>query len=313
MPSLTQLEYIIAVDTYRHFGEAAQKCFVTQPTLSMQIKKAEEELGVTIFDRTKQPVIPTDVGIAIIEQARTILRETGRLQEIVSSFQNEVNGSLRLGIIPTLAPYLLPVFIGRFIRKYPNIKLQVRELFTDEMTTALKNDTLDVGILVTPLIDRSIRTIPIFYEEIKIYIHPDHKFHKDYKSEIPSDALIGEDLWLLNEGHCFRNQMINLCKFRQDAPSKALLPFEYESGSIEALKRLVDKEGGFTLLPELALPQKQDNIKSLGPAPPLREVSLAYVRNFAKTRLLELLKEEIIDSLPQEMLNPQRGQVVEWQ
>lgn len=313
MPSLTQLEYIIAVDTYRHFGEAAQKSFVTQPTLSMQIKKAEEELGITIFDRSKQPVIPTDVGIAIIEQARTILRETGKLQEIVSSFQNEVNGSLRLGIIPTLAPYLLPLFVGRFIRKYPNIKLQVRELFTDEMTTALKNDTLDVGILVTPLIDRSIRTIPIFYEEIKIYIHPDHKFHKDYKSEIPSDALIGEDLWLLNEGHCFRNQMINLCKFRQNSSPKALLPFEYESGSIEALKRLVDKEGGFTLLPELALPSNKENIKSIGNSPPLREVSLAYVRNFAKTRLLELLKEEIRAALPPEMLNAERGQLVEWQ
>jgi LysR family hydrogen peroxide-inducible transcriptional activator len=313
MPTITQLEYIIAVDTYRHFGEAAQQCYVTQPTLSMQIKKAEEELGVMIFDRSKQPVIPTDVGAALISQARIILRETNKLKEIVDSFQNEVSGGLRIGIIPTLAPYLLPIFVGKFIRKYPNIKLQVKELYTEEILSALKNDTLDVGILVTPLQEQSIRYIPLFYEEIKIYIHPEHHFHQDYKNFVPSEALEGTDLWMLNEGHCFRNQMINLCQFRQDQPLKALLPFEYESGSIEALKRLVDKEGGFTLLPELALPEEDESIKSIGPSTPLREVSLAYVRNFAKIRLLELLKEEIIASLPKEMLNDQRGQVVEWQ
>ncbi len=313
MPTLTQLEYIIAVDTYRHFGEAAQKCFVTQPTLSMQIKKAEEELGVTIFDRSKQPVIPTDVGNALIEQARIVLRETERLRQIVANFQNEVGGHLRLGIIPTIAPYLLPIFVGTFVRQYPNIKLQVRELHTDEILEALKNDTLDVGILVTPLTEKSIRTIPLFYEEIKVYIHPEHHFHQEYQDRIPSTVLEEAELWLLNEGHCFRNQMINLCRLNQKESAKALLPFEYESGSIEALRRLVDREGGFTLLPELALPEKQQQIKQIGDQVPLREVSLAYVRNFAKTRLLELLKEEILRSIPKFMLDATRGQIVEWQ
>ncbi len=316
MPTLTQLEYIVAVDTYRHFGEAAQKCFVTQPTLSMQVKKVEEELGVIIFDRSKQPVIPTDIGDTIIAQARIVLREMQRVSELIGDFRNEVSGSLRMGIIPTLAPYLLPVFIGDFLRKYPKINLQVRELPTEDIVQALENDLLDLGILVTPLRQPSIREIPLFYEEIKLYIHPQHELAKNYtEAGVSIEALQNCRFWLLKDGHCFRNQMINLCSISETSPSDRYfqLPFEYESSSFEALQRLVDKEGGFTLLPELAIPQQEGTAKILSlNSTPLREVSLVYVRNFAKIKLLELLKEAILEAIPPHLLQKTRGQLVEW-
>jgi LysR family transcriptional regulator, hydrogen peroxide-inducible genes activator len=313
MPTITQLEYIIAVDTYRHFGTAAQKCYVTQPTLSMQIKKAEEELGIIIFDRSKQPVIPTDAGDAIVSQARIIIREMQRLDELISDYKNEVSGKLRLGIIPTLAPYLLPLFIGNLIRKYPKINIQVKELQTDEIADALKNDLLDVGIMVTPLKEHNIHELPLFYEEIKLYLHREHELNVKYKAQIPSDAVGNSNMWMLSEGNCFRNQMINLCSTTDLSPKSSFLPFEYEGGSLESLKRLVDREGGFTLLPELSVNDSDlSQIKSFSAPQPLREVSLCYVRNFAKIKILELLREEIINAVPSNMLNATRGQVVEW-
>lgn len=309
MPTLTQLEYIVAVDTYRHFGIAAQKSFVTQPTLSMQIKKAEEELDTILFDRSKQPVIPTDIGVEMIKQARVILREKERLHQVLADFHNNVSGQLRIGIIPTLAPYLLPLFAGDFIRSHPKISLQVKELTTDQITDALQNDLLDVGILVTPLYNDQINEQPLFYEEIKLYVHPKHDFYA--KTKVTLDELMGQDLWLLSQGHCFRNQMINLCAIHKKEKS-ALLPFEYEGGSLEALKRLVDKEGGFTLVPELATQEQGENIRSIAAPSPLREVSLVYVRNFAKTKALELLREHILAAIPKAMHQKERGQVVEW-
>lgn len=308
MPTLTQLEYIIAVDTYRSFGTAAQRCFVTQPTLSMQIRKAEEELGVLLFDRSKQPVIPTDIGELIIEQARVVLRENQRLHQLIDEFRDEVGGQLRMGIIPTLAPYLLPLFVGDLVRRYPKLQLHVHEYTSQEIIQALQNDRLDVGILVTPLRQPQIREMPLFYEEILVYLHPDHAFSQ--RPQVPIGELRGSDIWLLSEGHCFRNQMINLCALSEHQWMR--LPFEYESGSLEALKRLVDKEGGFTLLPELALdPDEQSRVRHLSPAP-LREVSLVYIRNFAKWKILKLLAQQIQQAIPAALLGKERGQVVEW-
>ncbi|MCP4443423.1 MAG: hydrogen peroxide-inducible genes activator [Aureispira sp.] len=309
MPTLTQLEYIVAVDTYRHFGSAAQKCFVTQPTLSMQIKKAEEELGTILFDRSKQPVIPTDVGVEVVKQARVVLREKERLHQVLADFQNNVSGQLRIGIIPTLAPYLLPLFVGDFVRSHPKIVLQVKELTTEQITIALQNDLLDVGILVTPLYEEQINEQPLFYEEIKLYVHPQHSFYE--KSNISLDELVGQDLWLLSQGHCFRNQMINLCAINRNEKS-ALLPFEYEGGSLEALKRLVDREGGFTLVPELATHNLNGSVRSVASPSPLREISLVSVRNFAKTKALTLLSEQILQAVPKHMHTKNRGQIVEW-
>lgn len=182
MITLTQLEYIVAIDEYRHFATAAEKCFVTQPTLSMQIKKLEDELGVIIFDRSRQPVVPTDLGAKLIEQARMTLSATQRIKEIIQEEQQEVEGTLKIGIIPTLAPYLLPVFIGPYIRKYPAVKVEVEELVSEEIIRRLKRDMLDVGLFVTPYHDEKIVERPVFYEEMLVYAHPDSELLKKKKS-----------------------------------------------------------------------------------------------------------------------------------
>lgn len=289
MITLTQLEYIVAIDEYRHFATAAEKCFVTQPTLSMQIKKLEDELGVIIFDRSRQPVVPTDLGAKLIEQARMTLSATQRIKEIIQEEQQEVEGTLKIGIIPTLAPYLLPVFIGPYIRKYPAVKVEVEELVSEEIIRRLKRDILDVGLFVTPYHDEKIVERPVFYEEMLVYAHPDCELLK--KKEVGHEDIVTSDIWMLGNGHCFRNQVVNLCEM--SASQHKNLPFEFESNSLETLMRIVDVEGGFTLIPELALqymsPEKKKQVRSIANTKPLREVSVIYSRHFTKQRLITAL------------------------
>ena len=312
MITLTQLEYIVAIDEYRHFATAAEKCFVTQPTLSMQIKKLEDELGVIIFDRSRQPVVPTDLGAKLIEQARMTLSATQRIKEIIQEEQQEVEGTLKIGIIPTLAPYLLPVFIGPYIRKYPAVKVEVEELVSEEIIRRLKRDMLDVGLFVTPYHDEKIVERPVFYEEMLVYAHPDSELLK--KKEVGHEDIVTSDIWMLGNGHCFRNQVVNLCEM--SASQHKNLPFEFESNSLETLMRIVDVEGGFTLIPELALqymsPEKKKQVRSIANTKPLREVSVIYSRHFAKQRLITLLCDEIKSVVPAHMLKRDRGMIVEW-
>ncbi|EMR01651.1 hydrogen peroxide-inducible genes activator [Cesiribacter andamanensis] len=311
MSTITQLEYLLAVDTHRHFAAAAEACNVTQPTLSMQIKKLEEELGVLVFDRSKQPVIPTEAGKALLLQARTVVQQHKKLQEIADGFKGQISGELHLGIIPTLAPYLLPYFAGAFAREYPQVKLLVQELPTEEIVHRLKKDQLDVGLLVTPLHDQSISERPLFYEEIKLYINPQHPLARH--QEVSARQLSQPDMWLLAAGHCFRSQVLNLC---QQKSAEGELPFRFESGSLETLRRLVETEGGFTLLPELAteeLPsERQELVHRLAQPRPLREVSLVYTRHYAKQRLLEALAQTILEYIPSRLQRSDRGTVVEW-
>jgi len=309
--TLTQLEYIIAVDTYRHFVTASEKCFVTQPTLSMQIKKLEDDLGVMIFDRTKQPIVPTEIGAKIIEQARITLSAGKKIPELIKENSNTVSGELTIGIIPSLAPYLLPRFIGSFTQKYPLVKVKIVELMTEEIIVQLKKDIIDVGILVTPLNEMGVLEKPLFYEKMVLYIHKDHPLAK--KKVLKTTDIATPDLWLLSKGHCFRSQVMNLCSYQRSAQNE--LPFEYESGSLETLKKFVEKEGGFTLLPELAIDEQEKKseirIKQFD-VTPLREVSFAYTRNYSKKRLLELLETDIRKSIPKIMLTKERGNVVDW-
>ena len=312
MITLTQLEYIVAIDEYRHFATAAEKCFVTQPTLSMQIKKLEDELGVIIFDRSRQPVVPTDLGAKLIEQARMTLSATQRIKEIIQEEQQEVEGTLKIGIIPTLAPYLLPVFIGPYIRKYPAVKVEVEELVSEEIIRRLKRDMLDVGLFVTPYHDEKIVERPVFSEEMLVYAHPDSELLK--KKEVGHEDIVTSDIWMLGNGHCFRNQVVNLCEM--SASQHKNLPFEFESNSLETLMRIVDVEGGFTLIPELALqymsPEKKKQVRSIANTKPLREVSVIYSRHFTKQRLITLLCDEIKSVVPAHMLKRDRGMIVEW-
>ncbi len=313
MITITQLEYIVAVDTYRHFVTASEKCFVSQPTLSMQIKKLEDELGIVIFDRSKQPVIPTQIGEAVVMQARKSLAENNRIYDIVKVHRNLIEGELIVGIIPSLAPYLLPLFVGSFSISYPDVKLKVIELLSEDIVDRLNNDTIDLGLLVTPLNEKGIKEKPLFYERMFLYVNNKHSLSS--KSRVKPSEIAGDGLWLLSVGHCFRSQVVNLCSVHDKV--KKEVSFNYESGSLETIKKLVEKDGGYTLLPELSIDEnilnnKHAQIKNIGESDPLREVSMVYSRNFAKQQLLTLLFEHIKSCIPEHLLSKTDGHIVEW-
>lgn len=292
--NLQQLEYIIAVDAHRHFAKAAEQCHVTQPTLSMMIQKLEEELGLKIFDRSRQPVLPTQAGEALIAQARVILREAGRFAEMAKEQESSLHGELRVGIIPTLSPYLLPLFLQAFVEHYPGIRLKISERTTSALIEALRKGMLDAAILVTPLNDPTLREEPLFYEPFVVYS----------SSTYPKEYLLPEDidpnqLWLLEEGHCFRSQILNICELRRNHR----LSVEYEAGSLETLKQLVDAQNGITILPQLATLYLSENqlskVKHFADPEPVREVSMVTHRHLVKVRLVAALKEEILAHLPE--------------
>jgi LysR family hydrogen peroxide-inducible transcriptional activator len=296
--TFVQLQYIIAVDTHRHFALAAKHCFVSQPTLSMQIQKVEEELGVKIFDRSKQPVIATELGAELIEQARRIIAEKNIMDEIVEKKKGVITGELKIGIIPTLAPYLLPLFVQRFTEKYPLVKLVVNELTTELIVSQLRNGKIDMGILVTPLQEPGIKEHVLFYEELMAYVSRKNAVYK--KTYMLPQDIDPNKLWLLEEGHCFRSQIVNLCELRK--ASRDASHFDYEAGSIETLRRLVDMNDGITILPELAthgMTAKQlGQIRYFKRPAPMREVSIIVHRDFVKQRLIGILKAEILASIP---------------
>lgn len=307
--TLTQLEYIVAVDTYRHFALAAAQCYVTQPTLSMQLQKLEDELGVKIFDRTKQPVIPTAIGIRIIAQARQILREAEKIQTLINEEKNITTGEIKLGIIPTLAPYLLPGLFKQMREKYPQLNMVIKETITEEIIQELKQNKLDCGLVVTPLKDTAINESPLFYEELYVYVSKKNALYN--KKYVLVDDINPDQLWLLEEGHCFRSQVLNLCELRRTAD----FHFNYATGNIETLKRMVDKSNGITILPELAVAEFSKSqmklVKQLKEPRPAREVSLVTHRDHIKTKLIQTLKDEILAIIPKPMHQVRGKKVVE--
>ena len=308
--TITQLEYIIAVDTHRNFSVAATHCFVTQPTLSMQIQKLEEDLGIKIFDRSKQPVIPTEPGEEVIKQARVIIHEVKMMHQNIKDRKGLVEGELRIGIIPTLAPYLLPLFLQSFLNKYPDIKIRVKEMTTELLVEKLKAGRIDAGLLVTPLQDSSIIEYPLFYEELVAYVSKSNAAFK--KNYVLADDIDLKELWLLEEGHCFRSQIISLCELKKQ--SNVQSHFEYEAGSVETLRKMVEMNKGITILPELAtidFSVKQQNMIRHFKAPaPVREVSLVTHRNYVKKKLVDVLKEEVLKSLPKKIMLNKNSNVI---
>lgn len=305
-----QLEYIVAIDTYRHFAEAANRCFVTQPTLSMQVQKLEEELGVKIFDRSKQPVIPTEIGEVIIAQARTLLSDRDKLMESVKEHKGILKGELKVGIIPTLAPYLLPLFIQKFNKRFPEVKLVVQEALTTQIVQLLREGLLDTGIVVTPLNEKGIHEQVLFYEELLVYASKNNNnFNKNY---VLAKDIDPNELWLLEEGHCFRSQIMNLCELRKDSILKE--QFEYRAGSIESLRRMVEMNEGITVLPELSVldmeAKKKKMIRPFKKPQPMREVSLITHRDFVKKRMIQALGDTILESVPEKILNNSKTKIV---
>jgi len=309
--TIVQLEYIVAVDTYRSFVAAAEKCFVTQPTLSMQVQKLEDTLGVKLFDRSKQPVTPTEIGIDIITQARILLAESEKIKEIITDRQKELSGELRVGIIPTVSPYILPKILHGFVEKYPQVKLIVWEQTTENIIQQLKLGTLDCGILSTPLHESTLTEIPVFYENFVAYTSKNSKLSKK-KSINPEDIDI-EEIWVLNEGHCMREQVLNICQRRR--ATQGFKHFEYNTGSVETLKRMVDQNNGATILPELALADLTDKqlerVRYFKSPEPAREVSIVIQRNFLKRRMIDALKAEILEFVPKRMKSKKKKEVME--
>ncbi|MFY0651545.1 MAG: LysR family transcriptional regulator [Cyclobacteriaceae bacterium] len=308
--TLVQLEYIVALNKYRHFALAAENCFVTQPTLSMQIQKLEESLGVSLFDRDKHPVEPTPIGTKIISQARHILSESKKINELIDDEKNELGGEIKLGVIPTLAPYVVPLFISSFIEKYPSLRVQVFELKTDELIDRLKEDQIDIGLIVTPINEGSLEDFPLFYEQFFAYVSHHHELYS--KTKIAPNTLQTDGLWILNEGHCFRNQTLNICNVSEPNDYKSRL--KYESGSLETLKKMVDRQGGFTLLPELVVfdldKDEKTKIREFEDPIPTREVSLLIKKNYLKRKMIKAIHEEIMSNLPPTMVSTKNNAVV---
>lgn len=308
---LQQLEYIVAVDTHRHFLRAAESCYVTQATLSMMIKKLEEELDTIIFDRSKQPVVPTDVGEKIIAQARRILGETAKMKELVNHERGELSGELRLGIIPTIAPYLLPMIVKEFTGQYPKISLYINEFTTDNIIEKLKTGQIDVGILATPLKEKTIKEQPLYYEKFFLYVNTGEKGY-DKQFVLPKNIDV-DRLWLLEEGHCMRSQILNLCELKRQSAVHDRL--HYEAGSIETLMNLVDQDYGITIIPELKTmtmtEAQKKQLRYFKPPTPVREISIVTHYEYVKERMVRALQHVITDAVPQEMLSGKKLNVVD--
>ncbi|MEY2962962.1 MAG: hypothetical protein RL754_223 [Bacteroidota bacterium] len=298
--TITQLKYIVAVENHRHFARAAEASFVTQPTLSMQVQKLEEELGILIFDRSKQPVVPTPLGAKIVEQARKVIYESEVLEQMAKQIKGSFEGELTIGVIPTVAPSLLSRFLPEFTTKYPKLTVRIEELKTQDMIEALRMDRIDVGIAATPLDERGIVEDALYYEPFMAFVPEYHRFSQD-KFLLSSEINVDEVL-LLNEGHCFRNSVLNLCGTKEAVESN----LKMESGNFDTLVKLAHRGMGMTLLPYLtALDLHEKYRKSIIPIAeptPSREISLLYSRTQLKLEWIKALKETIIAHLPERVL-----------
>jgi LysR family hydrogen peroxide-inducible transcriptional activator len=290
--TITQLTYVLAVAEHKNFTLAAEKCFVTQPTLSMQIQKVEDELGILIFDRSKKPIQLTDIGQKIVNQAKNIVNESTRIKDIVDQQKGFIGGEFRLGIIPTIMPTLLPMFLNNFIKKYPKVKLIIEELNTEEIITRLKNGHLDAAIAATPLEEEKIKEIVLYFEPFVAYIPENHSIAG--KQEIEVGDINIDELLLLQDGHCFRDGILNLCK-RSDINENS--HFQIASGSFETLIKLADEGLGTTLLPylhTLDLKEKdKSKLRQFKEPKPAREVSLIFPKTELKIHIIEALRATI--------------------
>lgn len=300
--TITQLEYVVAVATYKSFVAAAEKSFVTQPTLSMQIQKLEDELGIRLFDRTKHPIAVTDIGEAIVAQAKKVLEECERVNELIQGQQDTLQGTFHLAVIPTIAPYILPGLLDRYHTAYPKVKLQVSELETAAVLRAVRNGEIDAGLVSTPLEENHIREYPLFYEPFVTYFAEGDPALKK-RLITPKDVDLSQ-IWLLSEGHCMRNQVLDLCS-EQIHKLQATKPYRYESSNVETLRRLVDKNGGQTVLPELAVSEfgedAQDRLRYFEDPEPVREIGLITNDHFVRMSLLQSLMDEIGALVPEKM------------
>jgi len=292
--TITQLKYVLAVAEYQNFTKAAAHVFVTQPTLSMQIQKLEEELSIIIFDRSKKPIELTEVGEKIVNQARNIVNESERMQDVVDQEKGFIGGDFRLGIIPTIMPTLLPMFLKNFINKYPKVHLKIEELTTAEIIIKLNDGHLDAAIAATPLVQDKIKERVLYFEPFVGYVPKNHRLHS--KKQLDRSDLDINDILLLEDGHCFRDGVINICKSLKN--NAATDSFQVESGSFETLIKLSNEGFGMTLLPylnTLDIPKEEQKkyLRYFNEPSPAREVSLLYKKSELKMQIIDSLYDII--------------------
>ncbi len=305
-----QISYVIALDNLKNFKKAADSCYISQPTLSMQVSKLEDEIGFKIFNRETKPLTPTLLGEKFILKARSIMREVNELKALVSQEMDSMQGEYNLGIIPTLAPYILPILLPAFSEKFPETRLKIEELQSEIIIHQLKHGLLDIGILATPLDERNLREIPVFYEPFLVYLN--HNNHLLNKNLIAANDLEIDKILLLDEGHCFRNQTLNICN--QDINNEKN-QFNYRSGSIETIKALVNKGLGYTLVPELSVMEEKntsENIKRFELPEPVREVSIVVHNGFSKELLIENMRKVILNAIPDSFQKNERFVRIKW-
>ena len=307
--TLQQLEYILAVARYGHFGRAAEACNVTQPTLSAMIGKLEEEIGAKLFDRNRQPICPTPVGERVVQQAREVLEQADSIKDIVLEEKQSLGGVFRVGILPTIAPYLLPRFFPQMMKKYPTLDIRVREMKTYQIKDALLQGDIDAGILATIEGLEEYEQTTLFYEKYIGYVSREDAL---FKKEMirTADVAASRELWLLDEGHCFRDQMVRFCQMKSSQTSQ----LAYNLGSMETFMRMVESGMGITFIPELAEMQLSDPQKELvrpfAIPVPTRELILITNKNFIRQTLLDTVVKEIQASVPKSMLKLGAGQVL---
>lgn len=305
--TLQQLEYILAVNQFRHFAKAAEYCRVTQPTLSAMIQKLEEELEAKIFDRSQQPVCPTPVGTRIIEQAHQVLVEAGRIKNIIEEEKHSLTGTFKLGILPTIAPYLLPRFFPQLMKKYPELDIRVVEMKTNDIKRALQTEEIDAGIVASLNGMDDFFQTPLFYEQFYAYVSREDTLWDH--NVIRTSDLTGEQLWLLDEGHCFRDQLVRFCQLKAARASQ----LAYHLGSMETFMRMVESGKGVTFIPELAVLQlgeiQKELVRPFAIPCPTRQIVMLTNRNFIRSTLKEALTQEIQKAVPKEMLTLKATQV----
>ncbi|MBP9186989.1 MAG: LysR family transcriptional regulator [Bacteroidia bacterium] len=311
--TITQLEYVIAVDTNGNFLSAAEKCAVSQPALSMQIQKLERELGVKLFDRSRQPVVATEIGVRVIHQAREIIKQCSVLTELVSEDKKgEISGQLRIGVIPTIAPYVLPLFLVDYMKNHPKVQVEIAEITTTQILHQLKNDQLDFGIMATPIDAGYLQYAPLYYEPLVAYMSDDNKlFNK--KTLVPSD-IDGAETWILNEGHCLRNQVLNLCTGNKGTSKNK--QFQYQTGSLETIKKMVEMNSGLTILPELSIfdfnDDQMERVRYFKKPDPVREISIVTHRVDLKKQLIESFTTALLAAIPDRMKKNKEKVVIEF-
>ena len=298
--TLQQMEYIVALDNYRHFVKAAEACGITQSTLSSMIQKLELELGVTLFDRKAHPLKPTEVGEEVIRQAKVVLYNASQLQELVVSQKEQAVGVLKLGIASTIAPYILPKLFKFLSKHHPGIHLFVEEARVDDLTAKLERAELDVALMATPVVGEELLEIPLFKEKFLAYVSPKESMYHD--KTIETMSLTSENVWVLRESYCPRSGALPFCQCNTCRNAV------YEAGSIETLLKVVDENGGYSIIPELHVPllceEQKKNVRPLQNPEPARIIAFIIRQDFVRERMLNILLDAVKSIVPREMIHP---------